>query len=98
MDASVVVCGQVFPHAVLERINAAVRDHPQVVAGGSGAASLRLAGLARSQRQAQSSELPSGAGALGSERGLIDLPAPRRSVRFSGSSFARTSIESAFET
>ncbi len=29
MDASVVVCGQIFQHEVLERINAAVRDQPQ---------------------------------------------------------------------
>ena len=28
MDASVVVCGRVFPHNVLRRIKAAVRDHP----------------------------------------------------------------------
>ena len=36
--------------------------------------------------------MPSSAGALG-ERGLIDLPAPRRRVRFSGSSFARTQLK-----
>ena len=29
MGNSVVACGQVFPHAVVERIKAAVRDHPQ---------------------------------------------------------------------
>ena len=29
MDNSVVVCGQVFPRAILKRINVAVRDHPE---------------------------------------------------------------------
>ena len=29
MDAGLVVCGRVFPHKVVERIKAALREHPQ---------------------------------------------------------------------
>ncbi len=89
MDGSVVVCGRVFPHAVLKRINAAVRDHAEWsradlarrvcnwldwhAANGKDKAVNCRLALVRLQR-----------------RGLIDLPPPRHSVRFGGSSFAGT--------
>jgi hypothetical protein len=91
MDGSVVVCGRVFPHGVLQRINAAVRDHPQWsraelarrvcdwldwrAANGKRKAVNCRAALVRLQR-----------------RGVIDLPPPRRTVRFDGSSFAATRL------
>jgi len=89
MGSSVVVCGRVFPNAVLKRINAAVRDHPEWsradlarrvcdwldwrAEGGKRKAVNCRLALVRLQR-----------------RGLIDLPPPRRTVRFGGSSFAGT--------
>ena len=91
MDGSVVVCGKVFAPEVLGRINAAVRAQPQ----GSRAELARrvcdwLGWLTENdQRKAVSCRV-----ALGrlAERGLIDLPAPRRRVRFRGASFARTPL------
>ena len=91
MDARVVVCGRVFPHEMLERINAAVRDHPQ----------WSRADIARKvcdwlewravngKRKEMSCRV-----ALGrlAERGVIGLPAPRRKVRFGGHSFAKTAL------
>jgi hypothetical protein len=91
MDNSVVVCGQVFPHAVLERIQGAVRDQPQ----------WSRADLAR-----QVCDWLDWHGANGQKktlncrlalvrlerRGLITLPAPHRSVRFGAASFAQTQL------
>jgi hypothetical protein len=91
MDNGVVVCGQVFPHAVIERIKAAVRDQPQ----------WSRADLAR-----QVCDWLDWRGANGQKktvncrlalvrlerRGLITLPAPRRSVRFGAASFAQTQL------
>src|SRR3989304_5811347 len=91
MDTSVVVCGRVFPHNVLRRIKAAVRDPP----GWS------RADLARSvcdwldwraeggKRKAVNCRL---ALVRLQRRGMIDLPPPRRTVRFGGSSFATTRL------
>src|SRR6266508_4492422 len=91
MDNGVVVCGQVFPRAILERSNVAVRDHPQWTradlarkvcewldwraANGKDKAVACRVALVRLER-----------------RGLIDLPPARRSVRFGGSSFAQTQL------
>jgi len=91
MDNGVVVCGRIFPHAILKRIDAAVRDHPQWTradlarkvcdwlnwraANGKHKAVNCRLALVRLQR-----------------RGLIDLPPPRRAVRFGGSSFAATRL------
>ena len=91
MEASVVVCGRVFAHEVLQRINAAVRDHPQWsraelarrvcdwlewrAANGKDKAVACRLALVRLER-----------------RGLIDLPPARRSVRFGGASFAQTQL------
>jgi hypothetical protein len=91
MDNSVVVCGQVFPRAILKRINVAVRDHPE----------WSRADLAR-----QVCDWLDWRGANGKDkavacrlalvrlerRGLIDLPPARRSVRFGGASFAQTQL------
>jgi len=91
MDTSVVVCGRVFPHAVLKRINAAVRDHPE----------WSRADLARSvcdwldwraesgKRKAVNCRV---ALVRLQRRGMIDLPPARRTVRFGGSSFATTHL------
>jgi hypothetical protein len=91
MDNSVVVCGQVFPRAILKRINVAVRDQPQWsradlarqvcdwldwrAANGKDKAVACRLALVRLER-----------------RGLISLPAPRRSVRFGAASFAQTQL------
>jgi len=91
MDNRVVVCGQVFRHAVVERIKAAVRDQPQWsraelarqvcdwldwrAANGKDKAVACRLALVRLER-----------------RGLIDLPPARRSVRFGGASFAQTQL------
>ncbi len=92
MDASVVVCGQLFAPEVLDRINAAAREQPQ---GSRAELARRVCDwlgwrTENGQRKAVSCRV-----ALGrlAERGLIDLPAPRRRVRFSGSSFARTRLD-----
>jgi len=91
MEASVVVCGKIFPHQSLQRINAAVREQPQ----GSRAELARRVcewldwRTANGKHNEMSCRV-----ALGrlAERGLIELPAPRRRVRFSGVSFARTQL------
>ena len=91
MDNGVVVCGQVFSHAILKRINVAVRDHPQWTradlarqvcdwldwraANGKDKAVACRVALVRLKR-----------------RGLINLPPARRSVRFGGVSFAQTQL------
>jgi hypothetical protein len=91
MDGSVVVCGRVFPHAILQRINAAVRDH----------AEWSRADLARrvcdwldwcaegGKRKELNCRL---ALVRLHSRGLIELPPPRRRIRFGGSSFAATRL------
>jgi hypothetical protein len=91
MDGSVVVCGKVFPHTILQRINAAARAHPEWsraevarrvcdwldwrAEGGKHKGVNCRAALVRLER-----------------RGLIALPPPRRRVRFSGSRFAATRL------
>ena len=92
MDSTVVVCGRVFSHAVLERINAAVRDHPQ----------WSRADIARrvcdwlnwravnGKRKEMSCRVALGRMA---KRGVISLPAPRHSVRFGGQSFSKTRLD-----
>lgn len=89
MDGSVVVCGRVFPHNVLKRINAAVRDHPE----------WSRADLARRvcdwldwrAANGKRKELNCRVALVRLQRrGLIDLPPPRRTVHFRGSSFAAT--------
>jgi Domain of unknown function (DUF4338)/Transposase DNA-binding/Transposase Tn5 dimerisation domain/Transposase DDE domain len=91
MDGSVVVCGRVFPHDVLKRINAAVRHHPE----------WSRADLARRvcewldwrATNGKRKELNCRVALIRLQRrGLIDLPAPRRTVRFDGSSFATTRL------
>jgi Domain of unknown function (DUF4338)/Transposase DNA-binding/Transposase Tn5 dimerisation domain/Transposase DDE domain len=89
MDSSAVACGKVFPHAILQRINVAVRDHPE----------WSRADLARKvcdwlDWRAQSGKRKTVNCRVAlvrlQRRGLIDLPPPRRTVRFGGSSFAGT--------
>ena len=91
MDASVVVCGQVFAHEVLQRINAAVRDQ----AGMSRAELSRRVCDWLNWRQANGKPKEMSCRvALGrlAERGLIGLPAPRRRVSFGGQSFPKTRL------
>jgi len=91
MDTSVVACGRIFPRAVLQRINAAVRDHPE----------RSRADLARSVcdwldwrgESGKRKEVNCRVALVRLQRrGMIDLPPPRRSVRFGGSSFAATCL------
>jgi hypothetical protein len=91
MDTSVVVCGQVFAHAVIERIKAAVRDHRQ----------WSRADLARQVCDWLAWRAANGepktlncrlALVRLEQRGLITLPPAHRRVGFSGSSFAQTQL------
>jgi Druantia protein DruA/Transposase DNA-binding/Transposase Tn5 dimerisation domain len=91
MDSATVVCGQVFPRAILKRINVAVHDHREWsradlarqvcrwlnwrAANGKDKALACRVALLRLER-----------------RGLIDLPPARRSVRFGARSFAQTQL------
>jgi len=92
MEASVVMCGQVFAHEVLQRINAAARNHPQ----------WSRAELARRvcdwldwravNGKAKEMSCRVALGRL-AERGVIGLPAPRHRVSFSGQSFSKTRLK-----
>jgi hypothetical protein len=91
MDSGVVVCGQFFPRALLKRINVAVRDHPE----------WSRADLAREVCRWLHWCAPNGTDkAVGcrvallrlEQRGLIELPPARRSVRFGTRSFAQTQL------
>jgi len=91
MDGSVVACGKVFRHAILQRINAAARDHPE----------WSRADLARKvcdwlDWRAQSGKRKTVNCRVAlvrlQRRGMIDLPPARRRVRFGGSSFASTRL------
>lgn len=92
MDASVVVCGQVFAPEVLQRINAAVREQAEM----SRAELSRQVcdwlnwRQANGKRKAMSCRV-----ALGrlAERAMIRLPAPRRTVRFGKKSFSKTRLD-----
>ncbi len=88
MDASVVVCGRVFPYEVLQRINAAVSDQPQ---WSRAELARRVCDWLDWRTEGGKRKQMSCRVALGrlAERGLINLPAPRRTVRFGGVSFAR---------
>lgn len=91
MDATVVVCGRVFPREVLERINAAVRDPPK----------WSRAELARRvcdwldwrTANGKPKEMSCRVALVRlAERGVIRLPAPLRRVRFDGQSFLKTRL------
>src|SRR3990172_6470304 len=91
MDGSVVVCGRAFTHTVVARINAAVRDHPE----------WSRADLARSvfdwldwrAANGKRKEINCRVALVRLEsRGVIDLPPPRRKVRFAGQSFTATGL------
>ena len=91
MDSSVVVCAQVFPRAILTRINGAVRDHP----------AWSRADLARRVCQWLDWRAANGKDKGVScrvallrleRRGLIELPPARRRVRFAARSFAQTQL------
>lgn len=92
MDSTVVACGRVFPQHVLQRINAAVHDH----------AHWSRADLARKvcdwldwrAANGKRKEVNCRVALVRLQRrGMIDLPPPRRTVRFGGSSFAATRLQ-----
>jgi len=92
MDARVVVCGRVFLREILQRINAAVCDHPQ---WSRAELARRVCDwlewrAANGKRKEMSCRV-----ALGrlAERGVIGLPAARRSVSFGGHSFSQTRLK-----
>ena len=91
MDASVVVCGQVFAHEVLQRISAVVRDQPQ---GSRAELARRVCDWLDWRTENGKRKEMSCRVALGrlAKRGLIDLPAARRKVSFAGHSFAKTPL------
>ena len=91
MDASVVVCGQVFAHEVLQRIDGAVRDQPE---WSRAELARRVCDwldwrTANGKRNEMSCRV-----ALGrlAKRGLIGLPAARHRVSFGGQSFSKTRL------
>jgi len=92
MEADVVVCGQVFAPQLRDRINALVREQPQI----------SRAELARRVCHWVNWRSPDGrVKALNcrvalvrlAKRGLIDLPAPQRTVGCGRSDFAGTHLE-----
>jgi Druantia protein DruA/Transposase Tn5 dimerisation domain/Transposase DNA-binding len=91
MDGSVVVCGRIFSHDVVQRINAAVRDHPEW--SRADVARRVCDWLDWRAATGKRKEVNCRAALVRLERrGLIDLPPPRRRVRFSGSGFAATRL------
>ena len=86
-----VVCGRVFPHDVLQRINAAVRDHPEW--SRADVARRVCDWLDWRAATGKRKEVNCRVALVRLERrGLIALPPPRRRVRFSGSRFAATRL------
>ena len=92
MNARVVVCGQVFSPEVLQRINGAVRDQPQ---WSRAELSRRVCDWLDWRAVNGKAKEMSCRVALGrlAERGLISLPAARRSVRFGAQSFSKTRLD-----
>jgi hypothetical protein len=91
MDSATVVCGQVVPHAILKRIKAAVRDHPEW--SRSDLARQVCRWLNWRAADGKDKALACRVALLRLERrGLIDLPPARRSVRFGARSFAQTQL------
>ena len=91
MDTSVVVCGRVFPHEVLQRIQAALSDNPN---WSRAELARRVCDWLDWRTEGGKPKEMSCRLALRrlAERGVIGLPAPRHRVRFCGSSFARTQL------
>lgn len=91
MDDGVVVFGQVFPRAILKRIDVAVRDHPEWSRADVARQVCRW--LDWRAVNGRDKGVSCRAALLRLERrGLIDLPPARRSVRFGGQSFAQTPL------
>jgi len=90
MDASV-VCGRVFPHEVLQRINASVRGHPN---WSRAELARRVCDWLDWRTEAGQRKQMSCRVALGrlADRGLIRLPVPRHRVSFSGQSFSKIQL------
>jgi hypothetical protein len=91
MEASVVVCGRVFPQAIIERINAVVRDQPEASRAALARQVCDWLDWRRADGQPKAMSCRVALVRL-AQRGLITLPAPRRRVRFSGASFAGTQL------
>jgi hypothetical protein len=91
MEGGVVVCGQVFPHEILQRINAAVSDHPN---WSRAELARRVCDWLDWRTEAGQPKQMSCRVALGrlAKRGLIGLPAARRRVSFGGQSFSKTRL------
>lgn len=91
MDNGVVVLGQVFPRAILKRINAAVGDHPEWSRADVARQVCRW--LDWRAVNGRDKGVSCRVALLRLERrGLIDLPPARRSVRFGAPSFAQTPL------
>jgi hypothetical protein len=91
MDNSVVVCGQIFAHAVLQRINAAVRAHPQWSRAELARRVCDWLDWRAANGKPKEMSCRVALGRL-AERGVIGLPAPRHAVRFDGQSFLQTRL------
>jgi Domain of unknown function (DUF4338)/Transposase DNA-binding/Transposase Tn5 dimerisation domain/Transposase DDE domain len=88
MDTSVVVCGQIFPQEILQRINATLSDHPD---WSRAELARRVCDWLDWRTEAGQRKHMSCRVALGrlAERGLIRLPAPRHRVSFGAQSFSK---------
>jgi Druantia protein DruA/Transposase DNA-binding/Transposase Tn5 dimerisation domain/Transposase DDE domain len=88
MDASVVVCGQVFSHELLQRINATLNDHPD---WSRAELARRVCDWLHWRTEAGQPKQMSCRVALRrlAERAVISLPAPRHRVSFGGQSFSK---------
>jgi hypothetical protein len=92
MEANVVVCGQVFASQVLDRINAMVREQPQV---SRAELARRVCDWLNWRGQDGRAKALNCRVALGrlAKRGLIELPAPQRTLCSRSQDFAGTHLD-----
>jgi Domain of unknown function (DUF4338)/Transposase DNA-binding/Transposase Tn5 dimerisation domain len=89
MEAAVVVCGQVFAPQLLDRINATVREQPEMTRAELARRVCDWLGWRTAQGRLKAINCRVALGRL-AKRGLIELPAARRAVGFRGPSFAQS--------
>ena len=92
MEADVVMCGQVFAPRVLDRINATVRQQPQMSRAELARRVCHWLNWRSQDGRAKTLNCRVALGRL-AKRGLIELPAPRRTVCGGVSDFAGTHLD-----
>ena len=89
MERPVVVCGQVFGPEVLDRIKATVREQPEMTRAELARRVCEWLGWRTAQGGLKALNCRLALGRL-AQRGLIELPPPRRAVTFRGSNLAQS--------